>query len=89
LNAPHSKFVGGRSTRFVLSLEVLTCVAKIGRTCRSVPFNTDPWSRVRDHFGDQNVLLTFAIAGSAVIAVSARDLKDGEQLVVAVRPHRP
>ena len=47
------------STRFVLSLEVLTCVAKIGRACRSVPFNTDPWSRVRDQFGDQNVRWMF------------------------------
>ena len=37
-------------TRFVLSLEVLICIAKIGRACRSVPFDTDPWSRVRDHF---------------------------------------
>ena len=50
------------SARFVLSLEVLICIAKIGRPCRSVPFNTDPWSRVRDQFGDQNVRSTFAIA---------------------------
>jgi hypothetical protein len=48
--------------RFVLSREVLIWITKIGRACRSVPFNTDPWSRVRDQFGDQNVLLTFAIA---------------------------
>jgi len=39
---------------------VLICIGKIGRTCRSVPFNTDPWSRVRDQFGDQNVRSTFA-----------------------------
>jgi hypothetical protein len=43
-------------TRFVL----LICIAKIGRTCRSVPFDAAPWSPVGDHFGDQNVRLTFA-----------------------------
>ncbi len=28
--------------------------------CRRVPFNSMRWSRVRDHFGDQNVRSTFA-----------------------------
>jgi len=50
------------SARFVPSLEVLICIVKIGRACRSVPFNTDPWSWVRDQFGDQNVRSTFAVA---------------------------
>jgi hypothetical protein len=40
--------------------DVLICIAKIDRACRSVPFNTDPWSPVRDHFGDQNVRSTLA-----------------------------
>ena len=39
---------------------MLICIAKIGRTCRSVPFNIGPWPRVGDHFGDQNVRSTFA-----------------------------
>jgi len=47
-------------TRFVLSRQMLICIAKIGRTCRLVPSGTGPWSPVRDHFGDQFVRCTFA-----------------------------
>jgi hypothetical protein len=53
---------------------VLICIAKIGRTCRSVPFNIGPWPRVGDHFGDQNVRSTFAgfsLRGEALLVSAA------------------
>jgi len=39
-------------TRFVLSRQVLICIAKIDRACGLVSLKTRSWSRVRDHFGD-------------------------------------
>jgi hypothetical protein len=57
------------SIRFVLSRQVLICIAKIGRTCRLVPSGTGPWSPVGDHFGDQNVRWTFGgkVANAAAL----------------------
>jgi hypothetical protein len=47
------------STRFVLSRQVLICIAKTGRTCHFIPFDPCPWS-IGDHFGDHFVHWRFA-----------------------------
>jgi hypothetical protein len=41
VDAPDSNLLVAVSPRFVLSRQVLICIAKIGRACRSVPFNTE------------------------------------------------
>jgi hypothetical protein len=63
VEAPDSKFVGGRPDPVSsYSRQVLTRIAISAAPIRFVPFNPVEWSPVRDQFGDQNVVLTFAIA---------------------------
>jgi len=45
------------------SFQVLICIRNYGRAYWCVPFNTGPWLRVRDHFGDHFVRWTFVVAG--------------------------
>jgi hypothetical protein len=55
VDAPDSKFVGGRSDPFRSVLTSVDLYCENRRSCRCVPFNIDPWSPVRDHFGDHFV----------------------------------
>ena len=55
------------------------------RACRSVPFNTDPWSRVRDHFGDQKRSLDVSVLKKQgrLLARSCRAFRDEDGTYIA------